>query len=97
MSDKKTIKISKAYERRVGLGEITNRYDFIVHSTTMESEIEFETVADLKKKSEILSQLVRDATEKDIKESLKKISIIKKEGKNSVVVGTGYLLDGKEV
>ena len=98
MSDTKTIKIKKRYERRVSLDGILNKYDHISCLSEVEAEIEFSDQEEMKKKLDGISKLVRSEVERDIKGTISYIGKLKKDKKNQAVLGTGgNTLDGEKI
>jgi len=98
MSDVKTIKIKKRYERRVSLDGIAGKYDHILLSSEIETEIECSTQDEMKKKLDSITKLVISETEKDIKETITNIVKMKKDKTNSSLIGIGgKMLNGEKI
>ena len=91
---KKTITISKRYERKVNLSSISSAYDNILLGTFGSQDVEYSSEEELEKAVNKLSKFVIKSTENDIKEKIKELFGISQEGKNNAFIGkTGSILE----
>lgn len=86
-------KISASYGRKVNLKSISTQFDNVDQSFFATCWITFKDPEEFKKKSEILSNAVRDITEHEIGKSVSKLMEMKKDSKNSALLGIGVNIE----
>lgn len=89
MSDKKIIKVTKSYTRKVNLKAVSSQYDNIECGTIMSANIEFKDQNELNEKCIKLAEKIRRETERDIANNIQNLMDLAKDDSNSALLGLG--------
>jgi hypothetical protein len=89
-------RISAGYSRKVNLKSISTQFDNIDQSFHASCIISFESPEEFKRKSEILSNAVRDITEKEVGKTISKLFEMKEDTSNNALLGLGVNIEHKK-
>ena len=98
MPDKKIVKVTKHYERKVNLSGISSQYDNISHGTYIAREIEYASEEDMRNGMLEMADIVRQETEEDIRNTFIMLKGMVDDVSNDALLGLGTNLQiGKKI